>query len=576
MTAFESLKQELQIQPKTWLITGVAGFIGSNLLEALLKLNQRVVGLDNFSTGHQRNLDEVQSLITSTQWSNFQFINGDIRNLDDCNRAMKWTTQSLAISPQIYAVDYVLHQAALGSVPRSIEDPISTNQNNIDGFLNMLVAARDAKVKGFVYAASSSTYGDHPDLPKVEDKIGKPLSPYAVTKLVNELYAEVFAKTYDFKTIGLRYFNIFGRRQDPEGAYAAVIPGWIAAMIKNEPVYINGDGETSRDFCYVDNAVQANLLAALVADGAAVNQVYNVAAGQRTTLNQLYRTLQATLSAQFPRLASAVPVYRDFRAGDVRHSLADIDKAGKLLGYAPTHGVDAGLQEAMGWYLGFLNKQGSLTTDEFTRQRQPYVAEDYETKGRFCSYWHQLDEIRKAMPRQDGHILVIGKGSGFIDSYLRQLGYDVATLDIDAALAPSYCASVLDMPLLDGSVDLVVCCQVLEHLPFEQFDIALGEIRRVLSPGGRLVLSLPDLTRTYKFLLQLPKLGQLAGVIPVPVPEFLKKPWTYNGEHYWNIGNKGYPVRRIAAHIGSRGFTIEREFRVFEMSWHRFFIATAK
>ena len=572
MTAFESLKQELQVQPKTWLITGVAGFIGSNLLEALLKLNQRVVGLDNFSTGHQRNLDEVQTLVSPEQWANFQFINGDIRNLDDCRRAMAFDT---TLAP----VDYVLHQAALGSVPRSIEDPITTNQNNIDGFLNMLVAARDAKVKRLVYAASSSTYGDHPDLPKVEDKIGKPLSPYAVTKLVNELYAEVFTRTYSFETIGLRYFNIFGRRQDPDGAYAAVIPKWIAAMIKNEPVYINGDGQTSRDFCYVDNAVQANLLAATVADGAAVSQVYNVAAGQRTTLNQLYLTLQATLSTQFPRLANAAPVYRDFRAGDVRHSLADIDKAGKLLGYAPTHGVDAGLQEAMGWYLGFLNKQDSLTTDEvnvFTRQRQPYVAEDYETKERFCSYWHQIDEIRKAMPRQDGHILVIGKGSGFIDSYLRQLGYEVATLDIDATLDPTYCASVLDMPLPGGSVDLVVCCQVLEHLPFEQFDIALGEIRRVLSPGGRFVLSLPDLTRTYKFLLQLPKLGQLACVIPVPVPEFLKKPWTYNGEHYWNIGNKGYPVRLIATHIGSRGFTIEREFRVFEMSWHRFFIATAK
>ncbi len=579
MTAYETLKQQLRLEPKTWLITGVAGFIGSNLLEVLLKLNQRVVGLDNFSTGHQRNLDEVQTLVGPDQWTDFQFINGDIRNLDVCRRAMRYSHSPLAGEGRSEgSVDYVLHHAALGSVPRSIEDPITANQSNIDGFLNILVAARDANIKRLVYATSSSTYGDHPDLPKVEEKIGKPLSPYAVTKLVNELYAEVFASTYGFKAIGLRYFNIFGRRQDPEGAYAAVIPGWIAAMIKNEPVYINGDGETSRDFCYADNVVQANLLAATVADGAAVNQVYNVAAGQRTTLNQLYRTLQATLSAQFPRLASAAPVYRDFRAGDVRHSLADIDKAVKLLGYAPTHGVDAGLHEAMGWYLRFLNKKGSLNVDKFNKltiQRQPYVSEDYETKGRFCSYWHQLDEIRKAMPHPVGHILVIGKGSGFIDSYLRQLGYDVATLDIDSALAPTYCASVLDMPLPDSSVDLVVCCQVLEHLPFKQFDIALGEIRRVLSPGGRLVLSLPDLTRTYKFLLQLPKLGQLAFVIPVPVPEFLKKPWTYNGEHYWNIGNKSYPVRLIAAHIESQGFTIERQFRVFEMSWHRFFIATA-
>jgi len=351
MTAFESLKQQLQAHPKTWLITGVAGFIGSNLLEALLKLNQRVVGLDNFSTGHQRNLDEVQTLVTPAQWANFQFINGDIRNLEDCRQAMNWTTKSSAHSPQSSAVDYVLHQAALGSVPRSIEDPIATNQNNIDGFLNMLVAARDAKVKRFVYAASSSTYGDHPDLPKVEDKIGKPLSPYAVTKLVNELYAEVFARTYGFNTIGLRYFNIFGRRQDPEGAYAAVIPKWIAAMIKNQPVYINGDGETSRDFCYIENTIQANLLAATANDERAANQVYNVAVGDRTSLNQLYFNLRDNLVTQFPHLIEAKPVYRDFRTGDVRHSLADISKAKELIGYQPTHRLGDGLFEAMDWYI---------------------------------------------------------------------------------------------------------------------------------------------------------------------------------------------------------------------------------
>lgn len=374
MTAYESLKQHLQAQPQTWLITGVAGFIGSNLLETLLKLNQRVVGLDNFSTGHQRNLDEVQTLVTLEQWANFQFIKGDIRNLDDCNRAMNWTTQSSALSPQSSAVDYVLHQAALGSVPRSIEDPITTNQNNIDGFLNMLVAARDAKVKRFVYAASSSTYGDHPDLPKVEDKIGKPLSPYAVTKLVNELYADVFAKTYGFKTIGLRYFNIFGRRQDPDGAYAAVIPKWIAAMIKNEPVYINGDGETSRDFCYIDNTVQANLLAATVnpppPPGGGLgereqpqqeatdptNQVYNVAVGDRTSLNQLYFHLRDNLASQFSHLKEAQPVYRDFRAGDVRHSLADISKGQTLLAYSPTDRLSDGLAEAMQWYVGHLGR----------------------------------------------------------------------------------------------------------------------------------------------------------------------------------------------------------------------------
>lgn len=338
MNAFDALKQQLKAEPRTWLVTGVAGFIGSNLLEALLKLSQHVVGLDNFSTGHQRNLDEVQTLVTPAQWANFQFINGDIRNLDDCHRACT-------------RVNYVLHQAALGSVPRSIEDPITTNQNNIDGFLNMLVAARDAKVKSFVYAASSSTYGDHPDLPKVEYKIGKPLSPYAVTKLVNELYADVFARTYGFKAIGLRYFNIFGRRQDPDGAYAAVIPKWIAAMIKNESVYINGDGETSRDFCYVDNAVQANLLAAMATNEDTTNQVYNVAVGDRTSLNQLYFHLRDDLSSKFPHLEDANPVYRDFRSGDVRHSLADISKAEKLLGYSPSHRLGAGLAESMEWYV---------------------------------------------------------------------------------------------------------------------------------------------------------------------------------------------------------------------------------
>lgn len=347
MNAFESLKQQLKAEPKIWLVTGVAGFIGSNLLEGLLKLNQRVVGLDNFNTGHQRTLDEVQSLVTPEQWANFKFIQGDIRNMDDCRRACD-------------GVDYVLHQAALGSVPRSIEDPITTNQNNIDGFLNMLVAARDAKVKRLVYAASSSTYGDHPGLPKVEDKIGKPLSPYAVTKLVNELYADVFARTYGFNTIGLRYFNIFGRRQDPDGAYAAVIPKWIAAMIKNDPVYINGDGETSRDFCYIDNTVQANLLAATATNEAAANQVYNVAVGDRTSLNQLYFHLRDNLASKFPHLKDANPVYRDFRAGDVRHSLADIAKAKELIGYTPTHRINDGLNEAMDWYVGFLNHQASV------------------------------------------------------------------------------------------------------------------------------------------------------------------------------------------------------------------------
>lgn len=335
-------------QQSTWLVTGVAGFIGSNLLEALLKLNQRVIGLDNFSTGYQRNLDEVSSLVSVEKWGRFKFIQGDIREITTCRQACE-------------GVDYVLHQAALGSVPRSIEDPITTNQNNIDGFLNMLLAAREANVNRFVYAASSSTYGDHPGLPKAEDKIGKPLSPYAVTKLVNELYADVFARTYGIKAVGLRYFNIFGRRQDPDGVYAAVISKWIAAMIKNESVFINGDGETSRDFCHIDNAIQANLLAATADDENAINQVYNVAVGDRTSLNQLYFHLRDNLANQFPHLKDAKPVYQEFRAGDVRHSVADISKAQELLGYSPTQSIDSGLKEAMTWYIHHLVHDTSNT-----------------------------------------------------------------------------------------------------------------------------------------------------------------------------------------------------------------------
>ena len=339
MNAYQQLLQQLPQQPKTWLITGVAGFIGSNLLETLLKLNQKVVGLDNFATGHQHNLDEVQSLVSPEQWAGFTFIEGDIRQLEDCQRACE-------------GVDYVLHQAALGSVPRSINDPITTNSANIDGFLNMLVAARDAKVDSFTYAASSSTYGDHPALPKVEDNIGKPLSPYAVTKYVNELYADVFAKTYGFNCIGLRYFNVFGKRQDPNGAYAAVIPKWTAAMIQGEPVFINGDGETSRDFCFIDNTVQMNLLAATTTNQDARNQIYNVAVGDRTTLNQLLATIQSALNENGID-HSKKPVYREFRAGDVRHSQADISKAKTLLGYAPAFVIKEGIAEAMPWYIGF-------------------------------------------------------------------------------------------------------------------------------------------------------------------------------------------------------------------------------
>jgi len=341
MSAYQALLTRLPAEPKTWLVTGVAGFIGCNLLEQLLRLDQRVVGLDNFATGHRRNLTQIRAAVSPEQWARFRFLEGDIRNLSDCRAACA-------------GVDYVLHQAALGSVPRSLEDPVTTNAANIDGFLNMLVAARDAAVARFVYAASSSTYGDHPDLPKVEERIGKPLSPYAVTKLVNELYAEVFARAYGFRTIGLRYFNIFGPHQDPEGAYAAVVPKWVAAMIRGEPVYINGDGETSRDFCYIANAVQANLLAATADRPEAANQVYNVAVGDRTTLNDLFRAIRDTLAVRFPQLRDLEPVYRDFRPGDVRHSQADISKARALLGYAPTHRIADGLKEAMDWYVADL------------------------------------------------------------------------------------------------------------------------------------------------------------------------------------------------------------------------------
>jgi UDP-N-acetylglucosamine/UDP-N-acetylgalactosamine 4-epimerase len=336
MLRYHELLATLSFYPKTWLITGVAGFIGSNLLEHLLKSNQRVVGLDNFSTGYQYNLDEVREEVSSEQWSNFQFVEGDIRNLADCRKVCK-------------NIDYVLHQAALGSVPRSVIDPIATNDTNISGFLNMLIAARDMGVKSFTYAASSSTYGDHPALPKKEDNIGKPLSPYAVTKYVNELYADVFSKTYGFNAIGLRYFNVFGKRQDPKGAYAAVIPTWTASMIRGEDVFINGDGETSRDYCFIENAVQANLLAA-TANESASKDVFNVAVGDRTTLNELYSALQGAL-ADNGRLYKKGPCYRDFRVGDVRHSQADIDKAVGKLGYAPQYPVLEGIAKAMPWYI---------------------------------------------------------------------------------------------------------------------------------------------------------------------------------------------------------------------------------
>jgi UDP-N-acetylglucosamine 4-epimerase len=338
VTAYQRLLSRLTGERHVWLVTGVAGFIGSNLLETLLRLGQSVVGLDNFATGHRRNLEQIKTLASRDQWARFRFMDGDIRNLADCRAACD-------------GVEYVLHQAALGSVPRSLEDPVATNSANIDGFLNMLVAARDAKVGRFVYAASSSTYGDHPGLPAIEDNIGKPLSPYAVTKLVNELYADVFARSYGFASIGLRYFNIFGARQDPNGAYAAVIPKWATAMIRGETVWINGDGETSRDFCHIANAAQANLLAATAEHPDAANQVYNVAVGERTTLNGLFEAIRSALEPRYPYLKDSKPSYRDFRGGDVRHSLADIGKVRRLLGYEPTHNLREGLAEALDWYV---------------------------------------------------------------------------------------------------------------------------------------------------------------------------------------------------------------------------------
>ena len=346
MSKYDEVKKQLIQTPKTWLVTGVAGFIGSNLLETLLLLNQKVIGLDNFATGHQHNLDEVKTAVSLQQWDNFTFIKGDIRNFEDCEKAL--STENLT-------VDYILHQAALGSVPRSIADPILTNSANITSFVNMLTAAKNAKVSTFVYAASSSIYGDHPALPKVEENIGKPLSPYAVTKYVNELYADVFNKTYGLNTTGLRYFNVFGKRQDPDGAYAAVIPKWTAAMIENQDLFINGDGETSRDFCFVENAVQANILAA-TANEEGKNQVYNVALGDRTTLNELFSSLVTALKSNEVNYSKQA-IYQEFRAGDVRHSQADISKAKNLIGYQPEFRIQQGINKAMPWYIDFINKQ---------------------------------------------------------------------------------------------------------------------------------------------------------------------------------------------------------------------------
>ena len=340
MDRLPALYPRIAATERTWLVTGCAGFIGSNLLEALLVLGQRVVGLDNFATGFRHNLEQVRDR-TGAAWKNFRFIEGDIRAPESCREAC-------------HGVDIVLHEAALGSVPRSIDDPLASHDTNVTGFLHMLVAARDAGVKRFVYAASSAAYGDSPDLPKVEERIGRPLSPYGAGKHMNEIYAGVFGRCYGLATIGLRYFNVFGPRQDPDGAYAAVIPKWIAAMLRGEPVQVNGDGETARDFCYIDNVIQANLLAATVESKEAVGEVYNVAIGEQTTLNELHDLLAGMLQLRDPAFRPAPPDYRDFRPGDVRYSLADIGKAERLLAFRPTHRIREGLEEALDWYIARL------------------------------------------------------------------------------------------------------------------------------------------------------------------------------------------------------------------------------
>ncbi len=338
---YQLAREHLEGRPYRWLISGVAGFIGSHLLETLRQLNQQVTGLDNFMTGHRHNLDQVRGVVGPAAWRHFDFIEGDIRDADACRRASK-------------GADFLLHHAALGAVPRSLSDPVLSNDVNVGGFLRILTAARDAGVRRVIYASSSAVYGDHPALPKLEARIGAPLSPYAVTKCVNELYAQVYARCYGMETMGLRYFNVFGPRQDPDGAYAAVIARWLAAMLRAEPLTINGDGESSRDFCYVGNAVQANLLAALCGRPAAINQLYNIAAGASTSLNALYDMLRALLAEREPRLAGYLaalsPHHADFRDGDVRHSQADIAKAVSLLGYAPTRDVARGLKLSARWY----------------------------------------------------------------------------------------------------------------------------------------------------------------------------------------------------------------------------------
>ena len=338
MSRFLDLVQELQITQKTWLITGIAGFIGSNLAEFLLQNNQKVVGLDNFSTGYQKNIDMIEKSVGQEKFKNLNFIEGDISNYEICDEACR-------------GVDIVLHQAALGSVPRSIADPVTSNLSNVTGFLNMLTAAKNEGIKRFVYASSSSVYGDSEELPKVEARTGNLLSPYAVMKYTNELYASVFTRTYDIECIGLRYFNVFGKRQDPDGAYAAVIPKWVGSLLQNDTVFINGDGETSRDFCYIDNVVQMNLLAGTTDNEKAFGEAFNVAVGGQTTLNELYELINKELANNLDDFTTKKAVYRDFREGDIRHSNANISKAQELVGYEPTQTIDEGMELAINWYI---------------------------------------------------------------------------------------------------------------------------------------------------------------------------------------------------------------------------------
>jgi UDP-N-acetylglucosamine 4-epimerase len=350
VSRFDEIRGQLVRNPGKWLVTGVAGFIGSNLLEALLQLDQSVVGMDNFFTGYPRNLEDVKRAVGAEKWSRFRFIEGDICEAEDCRKACS-------------GVDYILHQAALGSVPRSIEDPMTTNACNVNGFLQMLVAGMQARVSSFVFASSSAVYGDNAKLPKVEEEIGEALSPYAASKLMDEIYAGVFSRVYDIRWIGLRYFNVFGKRQDPKGAYAAVIPRWIDALMNGETPVINGDGETSRDFCYISNVVQANILAALCEDPEAVNKVYNIAYGERTTLNELFVLIKRSLSSRVPEVEGIEPEHGPVRKGDIRHSLADISRAVESLGYAPRHSVKMGMEETMQWYVEGKKSIGQIAAD---------------------------------------------------------------------------------------------------------------------------------------------------------------------------------------------------------------------